>query len=155
MNLNSKDGPNALPNPQTANPSTLHLIQPSHAPSTLQFRIFESNSEQCLDGRPTEHITNHDSIVEGRCPAFRILSSCVMSLGHTHPHTPGLTLGKGGFSFVDREWEDANDCSLVRQKRSWFLPCDFEDLKGLYFLQRSYNHIAKLVWAPFSAVTKV
>lgn len=79
---------------------------------------------------------------------------CNVIGAHTPTH-PGLTLGKGGFSFVDREWEDANDCSLVRQKRSWFLPCDFEDLEGLYFLQRSYNHIAKLVWASFSAVTKV
>lgn len=100
------------------------------------------------------HITNHDSIVEGRCPAFRIFSSCVMSLGHTHPYTPGLRLGKGGFSFVDREWEDANDCSLVRQKRSWFLPCDFEDLEGLYFLQRSYNHIAKTCLGPILSSDK-
>lgn len=109
-----------------------------------------------MSGRQTHrtHITNHDSIVEGRCPAFRIFSSCVMSLGHTHPYTPGLRLGKGGFSFVDREWEDANDCSLVRQKRSWFLPCDFEDLEGLYFLQRSYNHIAKTCLGPILSSDK-
>lgn len=57
MNLNPKDGPNALPSPQTAKPSTLHLTQPPRAPLTLQFRIFGSNSEQCLESGPTEHVS--------------------------------------------------------------------------------------------------
>ena len=56
MNLNPKDGPNALPNPQTANPSTLHLLQPPYVALTLPFRIFGSNSEQWLESGPTEHI---------------------------------------------------------------------------------------------------
>ena len=56
MNLNPKDGPNAFPNPQTAKPSTVHLMQPPHVFLTLQFTIFESNSERSLESGPTEHV---------------------------------------------------------------------------------------------------
>lgn len=53
------------------------------------------------------------------CSAFHGSSSCVTSVGPTHTHIHTMThLGKRCFSFVGWKWEDANEWSLVRQKRT-------------------------------------
>lgn len=91
VNLNPKDGPTLLPNPQTANPSSLHFIQPLCTPPTLQFRILGPNSEQCLAGGPTACVLPITSLwgKEGillLCLSWFIFL-CNLSGAHAHSHS--------------------------------------------------------------------
>lgn len=56
MNLNPKDGLDALPNPHTANPSTLHL-SPHHISQSIAIQNIWVNVEPGMDSGPTGHVS--------------------------------------------------------------------------------------------------
>lgn len=129
LTLKPRDGPPALPTPQTANPTSVPLVQP-HAPLTLRCRIFGPNPEQCLDAGPTNayyqlQIHSHSKVSRCGVSCSVFLYDLTGAHAHfTHTHTHSLTMAHNGerFCFV---WGRRMQGSRIRQKKTRSLRCHF------------------------------